>query len=452
MLIRLALKSLLQRRTAAALIIAAMTLSLTALLMTRSFSSELRSSFNSSVSGTDLIIGARSNPLQVLLYAVFRMGSPTQAISAERWHETAQLPQLSWSFPVVLGDSHNGFAVIGTNDQYFAHFRYGRKHLLQSHSGEALHFNQPTDVVIGATVARQLGYHVGDQIVLSHGTHQHSFHQHTELPFTVSAILQPTGTPVDRSLHVHLATLEALHNEEWMHTHFHHHDADEDDDHHDIADADQPDHDEHNHDEQHDHAEAHEDDPHTSALTFSDLPQPSVISALFTGLTSRALTFQAQAAINAANAEPLTAVIPGAALSEFWQLLGNVEQLLQVLSGLMLITGLLGSVAMLQVSVAFRREEISLLRLIGAHPVYVFALLEAEVLLLTLSSWLLALLLSGVAQALAAPLLAEHYGLLLNPQWWPDGTGWLVVISAGLSLLAGLLPALSAYRLSRHRH
>lgn len=515
MLIRLAVKSLLQRKTAALLIVLAISLSMSALLLTRSLSSELKNSFNSSVSGTDLIVGARSHPLQVLLYSVFRLGNPTQAVSAGRWQEIQQLPQLSWSFPIALGDSHHGFAVLGTNDDYFRYFRYGNKHPLENAAGGGLTFTHVNDVIIGATVARKLGYHIGDELFLSHGTHATSFHVHKEIPFRVSAILKPTGTPVDRSLHVHLAMLEAVHNESWLHAHqlAHHHEDDhghdmheqadddhdhasmdehdEDHDHHAHAAAAEHDHEEHDHasmddhDEDHDHhahdaaeddhgehdhasMDEHDEDPdhqahdpaehehteHSAAaidhIHFADLPAPGKVSAVFVGLKSRPLTFQVRELLNAPDQEPLTAVIPGVALSEFWQLLANAENILQVLSALMLITGLLGTIAMLQVSVAFRRREISLLRLIGAHPLSVFTLLELEVLLLTASGWLLALLISGLTQTLAAPLLADYFSLVVSPQWWPQHTHWLILISLVLSVIAGLIPALSAYRVSRN--
>ncbi len=459
MLIRLAVKSLLQRKTAALLIVLAISLSMSALLLTRSLSSELKNSFSSSVSGTDLIVGARSHPLQVLLYSVFRLGNPTQAVSAGRWHEIQQLPQLSWSFPIALGDSHHGFAVLGTNDDYFRYFRYGNKHPLENAAGGRLTFTHVNDVIIGATVARKLGYHIGDELFLSHGTHATSFHVHKEIPFRVSAILKPTGTPVDRSLHVHLAMLEAVHNENWMHAHqlAHHHDNDHGHDMHEQADDDHASMDEHDEDQGHqahdDHAEHGHNEHSTAAIDhihFADLPAPGKVSAVFIGLKSRPLTFQVRERLNAPDQEPLTAVIPGVALSEFWQLLANAENILQVLSALMLITGLLGTIAMLQVSVAFRRREIGLLRLIGAHPLSVFTLLELEVLLLTASGWLLALLISGLTQTLAAPLLADYFSLVVSPQWWPQHTHWLILISLALSVIAGLIPALSAYRVSRN--
>ena len=457
MLLKVALRSLLTRKLALSLVILAMALSLSALLLGRSLSQELRSSFNSSVSGTDLIVAARSHPLQVVLYSVFRLGTPTQALSAERWQDIRNLPQLAWQFPLVLGDSHRGYAVIGTNDDYFQHFRYGRRQPLISQQGDEPAFNHPLQAIIGASVARELGYRVGDHLLLSHGSHQHSFQHHDELSFQISAVLAPTGTPVDRSIHVHLNSLEALHSPvlprllaaaeataEDVHAHDEH------------AHKEQA-HEEHTHDK-HDHghhghhplhipaAEA----PALPALSLAQLPKASAVSAVFIGLKSRALTFQAQAQLNGAHSEPLSAVLPGVALSEFWQLLSSAEQLLNLLSGIMLVTALLGSVAMLQLSLAVRQAEIGLLRLIGARPWQLLLLIQLEVLFIIMASWLLALLLGSAALWSLQGWLASQYGVLVN--------GWLNLqelplylgLSSGLGLVAGLIPAISAYRMSLH--
>src|SRR5690606_35667020 len=284
-----------------------------------------------------------------------------------RWQDIRNLPQLAWQFPLVLGDSHRGYAVIGTNDDYFQHFRYGRRQPLISQQGDEPAFNHPLQAIIGASVARELGYQVGDHLLLSHGSHQHSFQHHDELSFQISAVLAPTGTPVDRSIHVHLNTLEARPSPALQRL---------------LAAAeavaeDEHAHDEHAHDE-HDHG--HHDHAHhplhipaaeapaLPALSLAQLPKASAVSAVFIGLKSRALTFQAQAQLNGAHSEPLSAVLPGVALCEFWQLLSSAEQLLNLLSGIMLVTALLGSVAMLQLSLAVRQPEIGLLRLIGARP------------------------------------------------------------------------------------
>lgn len=462
MLWKVALRSLLTRKLALSLVILAMALSLSALLLGRSLSQELRSSFNSSVSGTDLIVAARSHPLQVVLYSVFRLGTPTQALSAERWQDIRNLPQLAWQFPLVLGDSHRGYAVIGTNDDYFQHFRYGRRQPLISQQGDEPAFNHPLQAIIGASVARELGYRVGDHLLLSHGSHQHSFQHHDELSFQISAVLAPTGTPVDRSIHVHLNTLEALHSPalprllaaaeaaaEDEHAHDEHaHDE--------LAHEEQA-HEEHAHDKhdhgQHGHHPLHipaAEAPALPALSLAQLPKASAVSAVFIGLKSRALTFQAQAQLNGAHSEPLSAVLPGVALSEFWQLMKQAESLLQLLSGVMLVTALLGSVAMLQLSLVVRQPEIGLLRLIGARPRHILALLQLEVLLMMAASWLLALLLGSAFMALLQHWLGAHYSVAVSGLLSLTELPLYMLLSVALALVAGLIPALSAYRMSLH--
>lgn len=442
MLWKVALRSLLTRKLALSLVVLAIALSLSALLITRTLSDGLRSGFSSSVSGTDLIVAARSHPLQVVLYSVFRLGSPTQALSAQRWDGIRNRADVAWSFPLVLGDSHRGYAVIGTTDEYFVHFRYGRQQSLQAEAGAELAFRHPLQVIIGAEVARTLGYERGDHLIISHGSHQHSFHHHDELSFAIAAVLQPTGTPVDRSIHVHLNTLEALHSPELLNlvagtepTRVEHSDTD------------------HDHDHQHGHHPLHipaAEAPALPALSFDQLPSATAVSAVFVGLKSRALAFRAQAQLNAADAEPLTAVMPGVALSEFWQLMKQAESLLQLLSAVMLVTALLGSVAMLQLSLVVRQPEIGLLRLIGARPRHILALLQLEVLLMMAASWLLALLLGSAFMAFLQHWLGAQYGVavsgLLNLAELP----LYMLLSVVLALVAGLIPALSAYRMSLH--
>src|SRR5690606_17984413 len=267
----------------------------------------------------------------------------------------------------------------------------------------------------------------------------------------ISAVLAPTGTPVDRSIHVHLNTLEALHSPALPRL---------------LAAAEAVAEDEHAHDEhahdQHEHDHGHHDHAHhplhipaaeapaLPALSLAQLPKASAVSAVFIGLKSRALTFQAQAQLNGAHSEPLSAVLPGVALCEFWQLLSSAEQLLNLLSGIMLVTALLGSVAMLQLSLAVRQPEIGLLRLIGARPWQLLLLIQLEVLFIIMASWLLALLLGSAALWSLQGWLASHYGVLVN--------GWLNLqelplylgLSIGLGLVAGLIPAISAYRMSLH--
>ncbi|RTL02545.1 MAG: ABC transporter permease, partial [Neisseriaceae bacterium] len=50
-----------------------------------------------------------------MLYAVFRLGEPTNGMDWQSYQKLAQHPAVAWSIPLSLGDSHRGFAVLGTN-------------------------------------------------------------------------------------------------------------------------------------------------------------------------------------------------------------------------------------------------------------------------------------------------------------------------------------------------
>ena len=142
--------------------------------------------------------------------------------------------------------------------------------------------------------------------------------------------------------------------------------------------------------------------------------------------------------------------MPGVALSEFWQLMAQAESLLQLLSAVMLVTALLGSVAMLQLSLVVRQPEIGLLRLIGARPRHILALLQLEVLLMMAASWLLALLLGSAFMALLQHWLGAHYGVAVSGLLSLAELPLYMLLSVMLALVAGLIPALSAYRMSLH--
>jgi hypothetical protein len=99
-----------------------------------------------------------------------------------------------WIVPLSLGDAHRGFRVLGTTTDYFEHYMYRRDRGLEFAAGAR--FSDLFDAVLGADVARDLGYRLGDEIVISHGIGRVSFQHHEDKPFRVAGILHKTGTPV----------------------------------------------------------------------------------------------------------------------------------------------------------------------------------------------------------------------------------------------------------------
>jgi len=405
----LAWKSLSNRRFTAALTVVSIALSVTLLIGVERLRNEARASFANTISGTDLIVGARSGPVQLLLYSVFRIGNATNNISWESYRDIAAHPRVAWTIPLSLGDSHRGYRVLGTNGDYFTHYRFARDRGLAFAQGQA--FDDLYDAVLGAEVAEALGYQMGDAIVIAHGAGDVSFARHEDKPFSVVGILKRTGTPVDRTVHVSLEAIEAIHLG-WQ------------------GGAPVP------------GLSISPDKARNRDLT------PKAITAVLVGLDSKIATFRVQRFVNDYPEEPLIAVLPGIALSELWSLIGVAENALLVVSAFVVVVGLFGMLTALLTSLNERRREMAILRSVGARPGHVFALIMGEAGFLTLLGVALGLaLLYGLLLA-AQPLVESRLGIFIAI----GGLSSYELILLGAVILAGFLvgsiPSYRAYRLS----
>jgi putative ABC transport system permease protein len=409
----LAWKSLLNRRFTALLTLLSIAFSVTLLIGVERLRGEVREGFTNTVSGTDLIVGARGGQINLLLYAVFRIGNATNNISWESYQAIANLPKVAWAIPLSLGDSHRGFRVLGTTPAYFEHYRYARDRGLTLAQGEP--FADLYDAVLGSEVARTLGYRLGDPIVIAHGTGDVSFARHADKPFRVSGILAPTGTPVDRTVHVSLAAIEAIHVG-WESGA--------------AASGRSP------------------DAAQTRALAATGALTPKAITAVLVGLKSRIATFQVQRAINDYPEEPLLAILPGVALADLWSLIGIGERALLAVSAAVVVVGLFGMLTALLTSLNERRREMAILRSVGARPTHVLALILGEALFLTLLGALLGVALLYGVLWLGSPVITDRLGLFIGmgPPSAAEGLLLAAVVAAGI--LVGLIAGYRAYRLS----
>src|SRR5262252_3685467 len=407
--LRLALQSLRNRWLTAVLTMLAIAVSIMLLLGVEKVRAGARQSFADTISGTDLIVGARSGSIQLLLYAVFRIGNATNNITWPSLQDIASRPEVAWIVPLSLGDSHRGFRVLGTTADYFTHYKYRQAHGLVFSAGKP--FSDLFDTEIGADVASALGYRVGDAIIVSHGLGAVSFVEHEDKPFRVCGILEKTGTPVDRTVHVSLEAIEAIHVD-WQ-------------------------------------SGGRIPGQSVSAGQVREMDlKPKAITAALLGLMSRLATFRLQRAINEYKEEPLSAILPGAALQELWGLVGTAETALKVVSVMVVATALLGMVTMILTTLNERRREMAILRSVGARPRTVLGLLMAEAGVLTLAGIALGVTLLYAALLVLQPYVDATYGLHLpiEPPAPPEMTTLAFIAVAGC--IAGLLPALRAYRLS----
>lgn len=405
-LLTLALHSLWSRRVTALLTLFAIAVSVALLLGVEKLRAGAREGFAATVSGTDLIVGPRSGPLNLLLYSVFQLGEPTASVSWASFELVRRHPDVAWAVPVSLGDSHRGFRVMGTSRDYFDHFRHGRRTPLAFAAGQP--FEDLHDAVVGATVAESLGYGVGESIELSHGLGEVSFAPHDDHAFRISGILSPTGTPVDRLVIVSLEAVAAMH-EGWEGGA--------------RASAARP-------------ANGHLHDP----------GPPEKVTAFLVGMKSRPAVLQMQRALNEYRGEPLTAVLPGVALAELWRMVGVADGALLAVAACVVLAGLVGMVATLLTGLNERRREMAVLRSVGARPAHVFGLLVLESTFLGLLGVLAGAALCWGLLGVASPWLEDQLGLSVSPGL-PGAYDLAIgaaVVAAGF--LAGTVPAWRAYR------
>lgn len=369
----LAWRSLLNRKIAVTLTVLSVALSVALFLGVEKVRQGTREGFNSTISGTELIIGARSGPINLLLYSVFRLGDATAEISWPTYQQLAERPDIEWTVPLSLGDSHRGFRVLGTTEEYFQRYRFAGGRLLEFSQGQK--FNDLFDAVIGAEVAKELEYSLESRLVLTHGLA--GFSDHDNRPFRVVGILKRTGTPIDRTVHVSLEAISAIHVG-W---------------------------------------ETGAKNPYADRITEEMIRSfdltPKSVTAVLAGLERKGTILRTQRAINTYPREALMAIIPGKVLADLWQITGIVERALIGLSIFVIAVGLVSILTSILTSLNERRREMSLLRAIGATPVNIFTLMVAEAGVL---GFIGAVLGSGLINSLlliVTPILSERFGILL---------------------------------------
>lgn len=491
---RLALRSLRSRVLTTSLTVASIALSVTLLVGIEHVRAGVRESFAGTIRGVDLIVGARGGSLQVLLSSVFGIGSPAGAVKLETFERWQKHPAVKWAVPYALGDSHRGFRVVGTTEEFYQRYHFRNDGHIEFAQGRAARTD--TEVVIGSEVAERLKYTIGSPIVVVHGLVDIGTSSHEAHPFHVVGILGRTFTPIDRSVYVTLEGIEAMHdNGEVKSTPT-------------IASAsttappapektikpsakpkpaapppgaplvmpgaspppgtpmvmpgaspppgtplvmpgaEPPPAPKPRPTPAPAQAKPRADDVASAPTRNSKLEPDFPLTSFFVGTKNRFESLMLQREMNTDLTEPLTAVIPGVALGELWKNIGSAEVGLQVVAIFAVAIGLTGMLVALYSSLEARRREMAIFRAIGAGPRTIVALLVLESTLLSLLGCII-----GVAFVYAGLLLGQQpieqrFGLHLAIR--PLGnTEWVylaVVLVSGIVI--GFVPAIKAYRTS----
>ena len=404
MLLKLTFNSLYARLLTVGMTVFAISLSLMLYMSVEKLRTSAYTSFTDTISQTDLIVGARTSSVQLLLYSVFRIGNATNNITWESYEDVIDRKEVAWSVPISLGDSHKGFRVMGTNNEFFKRYKYRGGQSIELEKGDNL--DDLYDVIIGAGVAEKLNYSVGTPLIVSHGLQ--SFSDHDDQPFKVSGILAKTGTPVDNTVIVSLEAIEAIHVD-WSTG-----------------------------------AKIPGQITPVEEIRQMDL-SPKNITAALIGVNSKLQIFQLQRWINEYPEESLSSILPGVALQELWRIVGVVENLLLGISVTVIFTTLIGMTAIIFSSLNERRREMAIWRAMGASPKVVIGLLMLEALIISVMSIIVSTVMLFLTLYVLQPWIDNTYGILVNIETLAVKDIYIFMLFILSASLVSLIPAIRAY-------
>ncbi len=404
MLLKLTFNSLYARLLTVAMTVFAISLSLMLYMSVEKLRTSAYTSFTDTISQTDLIVGARTSSVQLLLYSVFRIGNATNNITWESYEDVINKKEVAWSVPISLGDSHRGFRVMGTNSEFFKRYKFRGGQSIELEQGKNL--DDLYDVIIGAGVAEKLNYSVGTPLIVSHGLQ--SFSDHDDQPFKVSGILAKTGTPVDNTVIVSLEAIEAIHVD-WSTG-----------------------------------AKIPGQITPVEEIRQMDL-SPKNITAALIGVNSKLQIFQLQRWINEYPEESLSSILPGVALQELWRIVGVVENLLLGISVTVIFTTLIGMTAIIFSSLNERRREMAIWRAMGASPKVVIGLLMLEAFIISVMSIIVSTVMLFLTLYVLQPWIDNTYGILVNIEMLSFKDIYIFMLFIIAASLVSLIPAIRAY-------
>jgi len=410
--------------------------------------------------GFDMIVGPKAAPLQLVTSIVYQIDAAPGTIPWEVYEQmttagatTQPSPyrgRVQWAVPIALGDTYKSLPIVGTSTTLFGvdddgnrlpddkvpTYRPDQRFALAE--GRAFH-PRKFEAVVGAEAARRAGLNIGSTFHATHGNDETYGAAHDE-EWRVVGILERTGTAFDRSIFVplvsfwaiadHAEGLEAIDKAREKHGvgHDHGHDPKAKDD-----------------KDEHDHAHGHAYHMHGDEIHLDLSEDLWEVSAIL--VKSRSASALNDLRFTLRNHPLAAGVSPASVMQQFFDnTLGGMVRLLVAISTLVTLVAGIGILVSIYNSVVARNREIAILRALGATRGKIVSIICAEAFLVGLVGTALGLVGGHLLAAAASNYLQHWVGAGLT--WYRIGPDELLYAAAvlGLATLAGLVPALRAYR------
>ncbi len=401
------------------------------------FQNQFSEQFDKNQAGIGMVVGAKGSPLQLILNAMFHVDAPTGNIKIEdaAFLFNKKNPFIETAVPLSVGDSYTSYRIIGTNHDILE--------LYTDQLQEGRLWVENMEVTIGAQVAQELKLSLGDRFYSSHGFNEGDLTHDEGEKFEVVGILEAHGSVIDKLILTSTESIWAVHeghqHEDDDHQHDHAHDGSENHEH------DHP----HEHDRDHNHAHMPMDSLQSAngaTKSFLDYPKKDITSVLIRFKDDKK---KAIPVINMPRGitenTPLMATAPTYELNKLMANVGSGIKALRYLAILIAIISALSIFISLYNNLRERKHELAMMRVAGAKPFQLFAIILFEAMIIGTIGAIIGWLLAHVSMIFISSLLHHqfHYGL----DAWKMYPAEMMIIGATIliSIFAGLFPAWKAY-------
>ncbi|RCL69268.1 MAG: ABC transporter permease [Cryomorphaceae bacterium] len=421
---KLSIKNIISKPLNSILSLALLILGIGIISLLLQLNSLIKTQMDNNLKGIDMVVGAKGSPLQLILSAVYHIDSPTGNISVEDAEEIKNNRMVGSSIDLLYGDNYKGYRIVGTEDKfldlYNAKIKDGKK------------WNAPFEVVVGAKIYSKLNINLDDELVSSHGLRE-TGESHVNQSFKVVGLLEPSNSVVDQLIITSPQSIWDLHDE-------HDHDDEDHEEHHDDEDHEEHEHD--HDDEDHDEHEHDHDDEDHDEHEHGD----KEITAMLIKFKSPMNIIQFPRQIN--ENTNLQAAVPSYEISRLFKLFGFGIETLTYLAYLIILVSGFSLFINLFNSMRERKYEMALIRTLGASRSQLSVMVIFESLILTISGFLLGLLVSRLGVMFVSSLMEESLNYSLSSLYILNEEFWLLGLSILIGLISSLIPAIQVYKMN----
>ena len=360
--------------------------------------------------GFDAVLGARGSQLQLVMNSVLHLDTSPGNIPYSSYVEMRDDPRVKLAVPYAVGDNFEGYRVVGTTKELLTDFEYGKGVGYTIMDGGRVFSEDKREVVVGSQVARKTGLRVGSDLYFEHGTKEEAGHNHDE-DYVVVGILEPTNTPADKVLWVPLEGMYRLGG-------------------HVLRGG----------------GEVYEPTPE------EDIPdEAKEVSAVMLAFKSPQTGFQLSQQVN--GGKEMTLAWPIArVMALLFEKIGWAHKVLGLVAYLVCVVGAASILASLYNAMNERRREFAILRALGARRATVFGAILAESTAIAGLGAFGGILVYGAVFTVAAGVIRAEAGIVMD-LWQYHPSLWIAPVGVTLlGALAGVVPAMKAYRTDVAEH